>query len=73
MVGLVEAEQDLCAGRDVAQLRHACVGRANAARTVPAPLQVWQHWLVLCCILLCTKRQRKCNGGLEEQWWYLKP
>ena len=31
MVGLIEAEQDLCAGRDVAQLRHASVGRADAA------------------------------------------
>ena len=43
MVGLVEAEQDLGAGRDVAQLRHACVGRADAARTVLAPLQAWQR------------------------------
>ena len=38
MVGLIEAQKDFGAGGDVAQLRHARVGRADAARAVLAPL-----------------------------------
>ena len=53
MVGLIEAEQDLCAGRDVAQLRHASIGRADAARTVLAPLQVWQRSVTAARLMLC--------------------
>ena len=65
MVGLVEAEQDLGAGRDVAQLRDARSGWANAARAVLAPLRVCNLMYGSAQALCCAARS---DGGPKAQW-----